>query len=184
MQQFSRVLSHDQCIGKTKHTSYKKVCWFRRRSFAILNSSVRFGTLIERHLHRILGSVHKAHRTNFQPLENLCGIYKVSRSNQTTTTVGKFRCVAIQSSVWTEQKFWMVPCERRLSKSPLFFSLVGYAILSFHSLFGGKFTGRKFYRWRHDNWPIGSERYFMPLPTQNLSIIVFPRKFIIWVKSI
>ena len=25
MEQFSRVLAHDQCIGKTKHTSYKEV---------------------------------------------------------------------------------------------------------------------------------------------------------------
>ena len=37
-----------------------------------------------------------------------------------------------------------------LSKSPLFFFLVGYAILKdFSYLFGAKF-----YRWRHDNWPI------------------------------
>ena len=33
-----------------------------------------------------------------------------------------FRYVAIQSSLWTEQKYWMVPFELRLSKSPLFFS--------------------------------------------------------------
>ena len=29
--------------------------WFRRRSFAVLNSSVRFGTLVERRLNRALG---------------------------------------------------------------------------------------------------------------------------------
>ena len=47
------------------------------------------------------------------------------------------------------------PFASRLSKSPLFFFLVGYAILKdFSYLFGAKFTGRKFYRWRHDNWPI------------------------------
>ena len=40
MEQFSRVLAHDQCIGKTKHTSYKEVYWIRRRSFAVLNSSI------------------------------------------------------------------------------------------------------------------------------------------------
>ena len=39
----------------------------------------------------------------------------------------------------------------RLPKSPLFFFLVGYAILKdFSYLFGAKFTGQKFYRWRHD----------------------------------
>ena len=42
----------------------------------------------------------------------------------------------------------------RLSKSRLFFFLLGYAILK-DWLFGAKFTGWKFYRWRHDNWPIG-----------------------------
>ena len=44
----------------------------------------------------------------------------------------------------------------RLSKSPLFLFLVGYAILKeFSYLFSAKFTGRKFNRWCHDNWPIG-----------------------------
>ena len=47
------------------------------------------------------------------------------------------------------------PFASRLSKSPLFFFLVGYAILkNFSYLFGAKFTGRKFYGWHHDNWPI------------------------------
>ena len=64
----------------------------------------------------------------------------------------------------------------RLSESPLFFFLVGYAILKdFSYLFGAKFTGRKFYRWRHDNWQIG-QWYFTPLPAQLMSIIFsFPR---------
>ena len=57
------------------------------------------------------------------------------------------------------------PFASRLSKSPLFFSLVGYAILkNFSYLFGAKFTGRKFYRWRHDNWPIGQRVIFQAAP--------------------
>ena len=47
-----------------------------------------------------------------------------------------------------------------------FFFLVGYAILKELSyLFGAKFTCRKFYRWRHDNWPIEQ--------SQHMSIIFF-----------
>ena len=38
----------------------------------------------------------------------------------------------------------------------LYFFLIGYGILKdFSYLFGAKFTGRKFSRWRHDNWPLG-----------------------------
>ena len=34
----------------------------------------------------------------------------------------------------------------------------------FPYLFGAKFTGRKFYRWRHDNWPIGQWVIFHAAP--------------------
>ena len=58
------------------------------------------------------------------------------------------------------------PFANRLSKSPLFFfSWWGYAILrNFSYLFGAKFTGRKFYRWRHGNWPIGQWVIFHATP--------------------
>ena len=53
----------------------------------------------------------------------------------------------------------------RLSKCPLFFFMVGFTILKdFLCLFGAKFTGRKFYRWRHDNWPIGQWVIFHTAP--------------------
>ena len=55
-------------------------------------------------------------------------------------------------------------CEGRLSKSP-FFSLVGYAILKdFSYLFDVTFTSRKFYQWRHHNWPIGQWVIFHAAP--------------------
>ena len=67
----------------------------------------------------------------------------------------------------------------------LSFSLVGYAILKdFSYLFGAKFTGRKFYR---DLMTIDQEEnewYFTPVRTQLMSIIFFPREFIICFKSV
>ena len=67
----------------------------------------------------------------------------------------------------------------------LHFFLVGYAILKdFSYLFGAKFTGRKFYRWRHDNWPIGQWVIFHAAPDTAYVNHVFPREFIIWFKSI
>ena len=57
-----------------------------------------------------------------------------------------------------------------------FFFLVGYAILKELSyLFGAKFTCRKFYRWRHDNWPIEQ--------SQHMSIIFFSAWIYKWFKS-
>ena len=54
-----------------------------------------------------------------------------------------------------------------LSKSPLFFLLVGYAILKdFSYLFGAKF-----YRWRHDNWPIGQWVTFEDEVAKNISFV-------------
>ena len=50
-------------------------------------------------------------------------------------------------------------------------------------LFDAKFTGRKFYRWRHDNWPIGQSVIFHAAPDTALSIFFFSREFIIWFKS-
>ena len=41
-------------------------------------------------------------------------------------------------------------------------------------LFDAKFTGRKFYRWRHDNWPIGQSVIFHAAPDTALSIFFFP----------
>ena len=67
----------------------------------------------------------------------------------------------------------------------LSFSLVGYAILKdFSYLFGAKFTGRKFYR---DLMTIDQEEnewYFTPVRTQLMSIIFFPREFIMCFKFI
>ena len=40
-------------------------------------------------------------------------------------------------------------------------------------LFDEKFTGRKFYRWRHDNWPIGQSVIFHAAPDTALSIFFF-----------
>ena len=75
--------------------------------------------------------------------------------------------------------------DSRLSKSPLFFFLVGYANLKdFSYLFGAKFIGRKFYRWRHDNWPIGKWAIFHAAPDTAYVNHFFPRKFIVWFKSI
>ena len=72
-----------------------------------------------------------------------------------------------------------------LSKSPWFFFLVGYAILKdFQYLFGAKFTGRKFRRWRHDNWPIGQWAIFHTTPDTAYVNHFFPRESIIWFKSI
>ena len=54
------------------------------------------------------------------------------------------------------------------------FFLVGYAILKdFSYLFGAKCTGRKFYRWRHDNWSIGQSVIFHAAPDTALSILFF-----------
>ena len=72
-----------------------------------------------------------------------------------------YRCAGstsdLRRSTWNLERLYVVTYSRaRHSKSPLFFSnsLVGYAILKdFSYLFGGKFTGRKFCRWRHDNNP-------------------------------
>ena len=73
----------------------------------------------------------------------------------------------------------------RLSKSPLFFLLVGYAILKhFSHLFGAKFTSRKFNRRRHDDWPIGQRVIFRAAPGTSYVNHFFPREFIIWFKSI
>ena len=63
----------------------------------------------------------------------------------------------------------------RLFKSPLFFLLVGYAIFKdFSYLFGAKFTGQKFYRWRHDNWPIGQWVIFHAAPDKAYVNHFFP----------
>ena len=50
-------------------------------------------------------------------------------------------------------------------KTLYFFYLVVNAILKdFSYLFGAKSTGRKFYRWCHDNWPIGQWVIFHAAP--------------------
>ena len=46
----------------------------------------------------------------FQPVKNL-GIW-VFCSHRTTLTLQKYRCQAIQSLVWTGQKYWTIPWER------------------------------------------------------------------------
>ena len=56
-----------------------------------------------------------------------------------------------------------------------FFFQLGYAILkNFSYLFGAKFTGRKFYRWRHDNWPIGQRVIFHAAPNRAYVNHFFP----------
>ena len=53
----------------------------------------------------------------------------------------------------------------RRSKSPLLFFLVGYAILKdLFILVWREIHRRKFYRWRHDNWPIGQWVIFHAAP--------------------
>ena len=67
-----------------------------------------------------------------------------------------------------------------LSKSPLFFPSVGCAILKdFSYLFHAKFAGRKFYRWRHDNWPIGQWVTFHSAPDTAYVNHFFPHEFIV-----
>ena len=46
----------------------------------------------------------------FQPVKNL-GIW-VFCSHRATLTLQKYRCQAIQSLVWTDQKYWTIPWER------------------------------------------------------------------------
>ena len=73
----------------------------------------------------------------------------------------------------------------RFSNSPLLFFLVGFAILKdFSYLFAAKFSGRKFYGWRHDNWRIGQWVIFHAAPDTAYVNHFFPREFIIWFKSI
>ena len=51
-------------------------------------------------------------------------------------------------------------------------------------LFGGKFTGRKFYQWCHDNWTIGQWVISHAAPdTVYVNLFFSPREFI-WFKSI
>ena len=72
-------------------------------------------------------------------------------------------------------------CEGRLSKSPLFFFLVGYAILKdFSYLFGVTFTGRKFFQWCHHYWPIGQWVIFHAAPNTAYVNHFFP----MWIYNI
>ena len=75
---------------------------------------------------------------------------------------------------------------RRLSKSfIIIFSGWLYHFKYFSYLFGPKFIGRKFYRWRHDNWPIGQWVIFhAALDTAYVNQFFFPSEFIIWFKFI
>ena len=54
----------------------------------------------------------------------------------------------------------------------------------FSHLFGAKFTGRKFYRWHYDYWPIGQWAIFHADTDTAYVNHFFPREFIIWFKSI
>ena len=47
-----------------------------------------------------------------RPVENSCVEVRGLLSNGTTLTVRKFRRLAVQSSVWTERKYWREPCEQ------------------------------------------------------------------------
>ena len=40
-------------------------------------------------------------------------------------------------------------------------------------LFGAKFTGLKFYRWRYDNWPIGQWVIFLVVPNTSICLSFF-----------
>ena len=74
---------------------------------------------------------------------------------------------------------------RRLSKSfIIIFSGWLYHFKDFSYLFGAKFIGRKFYRWRHDNWPIGQWVIFHAAPDTAYVNQFFPSEFIIWFKFI
>ena len=85
----------------------------------------------------------------------------------------RLTCIAEKSlcSPW-----WEADMNRdTLSKSPLFFPPVGCAILKdFSYLFRAKFAGRKFYRWRHDNWPIGQWVTFHSAPDKAYVNHFFP----------
>ena len=51
----------------------------------------------------------------------------------------------------------------------------------FSYLFGAKFTGRNFYRWHHDNWPIGQWVIFHAAPVAAyVNHFFFPLGFLIW----
>ena len=72
----------------------------------------------------------------------------------------------------------------RISKSPLFFS---WLVMPFKGPFiplGATFTGQKFYRWYHDNWPIGQWVICHAAPDTAYVNHFFPREIIIWFKSI
>ena len=103
------------------------------------------------------------------------------------------RIQTLKETIWLLLRLYFAPKEDfsydnprdRFSKSPLFFFLVGHAILKdFSYLFGAKFTSRKFYRWLHDNWPIGQWVIFHAAPDISYVNLFFPREFIIWFKSI
>ena len=49
---------------------------------------------------------------------------------------------------------------------------------------GATFTGQKFYRWYHDNWPIGQWVICHAAPDTAYVNHFFPREIIIWFKSI
>ena len=63
----------------------------------------------------------------------------------------------------------------RRSRSPLLFFLVGYAILKdLFILVWREIHRRKFYRWRHDNWPIGQWVIFHAAPDKAYVNHFFP----------
>ena len=73
----------------------------------------------------------------------------------------------------------------RRSKSPVLLFLVGYAILKdLFILVWREIHRRKFYRWRHDNWPIGQWVIFHAAPDIAYVNHYFPREFIMWFQSI
>ena len=89
---------------------------------------------------------------------------------------------------WTQVSATIYTVYRSLGflKVLCLFFVVDYAILKYFSyLLGAKFAGRNFYRWRHDNWPIGRWVTFHAAPDTVYVNHFFPRvNFIIWFKSI
>ena len=104
---------------------------------------------------------------------------------ETTVSVSLWRiefvCGARKLYRFIGQHFLFGSSPLRLSKSPFLF-FFGYAILKDVSyMLGAKFTGRKFYRWRHDSWPIGQWVIFHAEPDIAYVNHFFPREFIIQV---
>ena len=81
----------------------------------------------------------------------------------------EYSYLTLKETIWSLLRLYFAP------KEDFFFWLCHYVILKdFSYLFGAKFTCRKFYRWRHDNWPIGQWEIFHAAPDSSYVNHFFP----------